>query len=145
MPIPGLYEPSPWEPIADQVAIYERSRGTEGTELEGAPCVILWTTGRKTGKVRKTPLMRVRDGDSYAVIASMGGAPEHPVWYHNVVANKIVTLQDGANVGDYEAHVAEGDERDHWWRLANEVWPSYDEYQANTERVIPVIVLNPIA
>lgn len=145
MPIPGLYEPSPWEPIADQVALYETSGGTEGTELEGKPCVILWTTGRKTGNLRKTPLMRVRDGDSYAVIASLGGAPDHPVWYHNVVANPVVTIQDGPEIGDYQAHVAEGDERDRWWAIANKAWPLFDEYQASTERVIPVIVLDPIA
>lgn len=145
MPIPGLYEPSPWEPIADQVALYEQTKGREGAELEGLRCVILWTTGRRTGKVRKTPLMRVREGDKYAVIASMGGAPTHPVWFHNVVANQVVTLQDGADVADYQAHVAEGDERDHWWRLAVESFPAYAEYQANTDRVIPVVVLDPIA
>ena len=106
--------------------------------------MILWTKGRHSGKVRKTPLMRVRDGDRYAVIASLGGAPSHPVWFHNLTADPHVTLQDGAEVRDYVAHVAEGDERTTWWRHAVEAWPAYDDYQASTDRVIPVVVLDPV-
>ena len=143
MPIDGPYEPSPWGPIADQVALYEGSGGTEGTLLEGKPCVILWTRGRRTGAVRKTPLMRVTDGERYAVVASMGGAPDHPVWYHNVVADPEVSLQDGPDLRDYTAHVATPEEKAEWWPRCTEVWPSYDDYQASTDRDIPVIVLEP--
>jgi len=143
MPIDGPYEPSPWGPIADQVALYEGSGGTEGTLLEGKPCVILWTRGRRTGAVRKTPLMRVTDGERYAVVASMGGAPDHPVWYHNVVADPHVSLQDGPDLRDYTAHVATPEEKAEWWPRCTEVWPSYDDYQASTDRDIPVIVLEP--
>jgi len=144
MPIEGEYEPSPWAPVSEQVRQYEESRGTEGTELQGKPCIILWTRGRRSGKVRKTPLMRVRDGDCYAVLASMGGAPQHPVWYHNIKADPKVSLQDGAELHDYLAHEAEGDERESWWALAAKAWPDYDAYQARTDRRIPVLVLEPI-
>lgn len=144
MPLEGEYEPSPWEPIATQVEQYEASGGTEGGELEGKPCIVLWTRGRRSGKVRKTPLMRVERGGSYAVIASMGGAPQHPVWYHNIVADPRVSLQDGPQVRDYRAHVAEGDEKADWWAEATKVWPSYDDYQRSTERQIPLIVLDPV-
>ena len=143
MPIDGPYEPSPWGPIADQVALYEGSGGTEGTLLEGKPCVILWTKGRRTGAVRKTPLMRVTDGERYAVVASMGGARDHPVWFHNLVADPEVSLQDGPDLRDYTAHVATPEEKAEWWPRCTEVWPSYDDYQASTERDIPVIVLEP--
>ena len=143
MPIDGPYEPSPWAPIADQVALYESSGGTEGTLLEGQPCVILWTKGRRTGAVRKTPLMRVTDGDRYAVVASMGGAPDHPVWFRNVVADPEVSLQDGPELRDYTAHVADAEEKAEWWPRCTAVWPSYDDYQASTDRDIPVIVLEP--
>lgn len=144
MPLEGEYEPSPWEPIAEQVATYESSGGTEGTELEGKPCIILWTRGAKSGKVRKTPLMRVTDGERYAVVASMGGAPQHPVWYHNLVAHPAeVALQDGPDLGDYVAREATGDEKAEWWARATEVWPAYDDYQAATDRVIPLFVLEP--
>ena len=90
MPLDGEYEPSPWEPIAQQVELYEATGGVEGAELEGKPCIILWTRGARAGKVRKTPLMRVTDGDRYAVVASLGGAPQHPVWYLNIVADPDV-------------------------------------------------------
>jgi deazaflavin-dependent oxidoreductase (nitroreductase family) len=144
MPISGTYEPSPWEPIAEQVRLYEESVGTEGTELEGKPCVILWTRGRHSGTVRKTPLMRVRDGDRYAVVASLGGAPKHPVWYLNLEADPNVSLQDGAELKDYTARVVEGAEKAAWWKKATEVWPAYDNYQAATDRPIPLVVLDPV-
>ena len=143
MAIQGTYEPSPWAPVADQVKLYEDSGGKEGTELEGKPCVILWTKGRHSGAVRKTPLMRVKDGDRYAVVASMGGAPNHPVWYHNLVADPNVSLQDGADLRDYTARVAQGAEKDEWWSKATAEWPDYDKYQASTDREIPLIVLEP--
>ena len=144
MPLEGEYEPSPWEPIAEQVRTYEDSGGTEGTTLEGKPCIILWTRGRKTGKVRKTPLMRVTDGTNYAVVASLGGAPRHPVWYHNLVGHPDeVSLQDGGQLADYRAHEASGDEKAEWWARATDVWPDYDGYQAGTDRLIPLFVLEP--
>jgi F420H(2)-dependent quinone reductase len=144
MPISGTYEPSPWKPIADQVRLYEESQGREGTELEGKPCVILWTRGRHSGTVRKSPLMRVTDGERYAVVASLGGAPKHPVWYLNLRADPNVSLQDGAELRDYVARSVEGAEKARWWARATEVWPAYDSYQAATDRQIPLIVLDPV-
>jgi deazaflavin-dependent oxidoreductase (nitroreductase family) len=141
MPLQGEYEPSPWDLVADQVALYESSGGKEGTLLEGKPCIILTTRGRRTGKLRKTPLMRVEHDGDFAVVASMGGAPQHPVWYHNLVANPDVTLQDGADVFDLRAREVTGDEKATWWGRAVEVWPDYDKYQASTDRSIPVFVL----
>jgi deazaflavin-dependent oxidoreductase (nitroreductase family) len=143
MPIEGTYEPSPWQPIADQVALYESTGGREGAELQGKPCVILWTRGRHSGSIRKTPLMRVRDGDRYAVVASLGGSPKHPVWYLNLLSDPTATLQDGADLRDYVARVASGDEKAQWWNKATEAWPDYDNYQAKTEREIPLVVLEP--
>lgn len=144
MALQGEYEPSPWEPIAEQVALYESSGGTEGNVLEGAPCIILWTRGRRSGKVRKTPLMRVEHDGAYAVVASLGGAPQHPVWYHNLVANPTeVSLHDGPDVLDYVAREVTGEEKATWWSRAVAVWPSYEDYQAATDRVIPLVVLEP--
>src|SRR5438067_8956729 len=108
MPLDGEYEPSPWSFAADQVDLYEKSGGTEGTELQGAPVVILTTRGRRTGKIRKTPLMRVEHDGTYAVVASLGGAPKHPVWYHNLVANPDVTVQDGPTVLEVNAREVTG-------------------------------------
>src|SRR6266581_3777978 len=132
MPLEGTYEPSAWAPVADQVRLYEDTDGREGGDLEGKPVVILWTRGRRTGSVRKTPLMRVRDGERYAVVASLGGAPKHPVWYLNLVADPHVSLQDGTELRDYAAHIATGDEKATWWSRATAVWPDYDNYQAST-------------
>lgn len=138
------YEPSPWEPIAGEVERYERTNGAEPSEMVGKEWIILWTLGAKSGKVRKTPLVRVADGEgNYAVIGSMGGAPTHPQWVHNIQANPIARLQDGEAVVDYSAREAEGDEKAAWWARATEVWPDYDTYQAGTERVIPLFVLEP--
>lgn len=143
MPLDGTYEPSAWEPIAQQVALYEKTDGKEGAELQGKPCIVLWTRGRHSGHIRKTPLMRVKDGDRYAVVASLGGAPKHPVWYLNLVADPRVSLQDGAELRDYVARVATGDERVEWWSKATDAWPDYDNYQANTDRQIPIVILEP--
>jgi deazaflavin-dependent oxidoreductase (nitroreductase family) len=144
MALEGTYEPSPWPPIAEQVARYESSGGTEGTELNDRPCVILWTRGRHSGTVRKAPLMRVTDdAGNYAVVASLGGAPKHPVWYLNLLADPVVSLQDGPELKDYTARVVEGDEKAAWWKRATETWPSYDEYQTKTDRAIPLVVLEP--
>jgi deazaflavin-dependent oxidoreductase (nitroreductase family) len=143
MPIEGTYTPSPWSPVAEQVRLYEETGGTEGATLEGQPCVILWTRGRHSGDVRKVPLMRVRDGDRYAVVASMGGAPKHPVWYLNLEADPHVSLQDGPELKDYVAHTADPGERTEWWPKATAVWPPYDEYQTKTTRQIPLVILEP--
>ncbi len=107
------------------------------------PVIILTTRGRKSGALRKAPLMRVTDGEKYAVIASLGGAPEHPVWYLNLLADPEVTLQDKDVKRRYRAHTATGDEREQWWARAVAVWPDYDKYQIKTDREIPVVVLEP--
>jgi deazaflavin-dependent oxidoreductase (nitroreductase family) len=143
MTIEGEYEPSTWEFAAQQVEQYEASGGSEGGELEGKPVVVLWTRGRKSGKVRKSPLMRVEHDGRYAVVASMGGAPQHPVWYLNMRDDPRVSLQDGPNLRDYTAREVTGDEKSEWWRRATAVWPSYDDYQQKTERQIPLVVLEP--
>ncbi|MCL4292397.1 MAG: nitroreductase family deazaflavin-dependent oxidoreductase [Acidimicrobiia bacterium] len=143
MPLDGEYEPSPWDPVRDQVEQYERTGGREGGTLEGRPCVILTTRGRRSGKLRKVPLMRVEHDGRYAVVASLGGAPKHPEWYLNLVADPGVTLQDHDTVLDLRARTASPEEKEEWWGYALEVWPPYDEYQANTERDIPVVILEP--
>jgi F420H(2)-dependent quinone reductase len=139
----GEYEPSPWEPVAEQVRLYEATGGAEGSNLEGQPCVILTTRGRKTGKLRKTPLIRVEHDGTYAVVASLGGAPKHPVWYLNLSADPEVVLQDGADVMELRARTASAEEKAEWWPRATAVWPPYDEYQASTDRDLPVVILEP--
>ncbi len=143
MPIEGEYEPSPAEFVANQVALYESTGGVEGGTLQDKPVVILTTKGRHSGKVRKSPLMRVEENGTYAVIASMGGAPKHPVWYLNLMASPNVTLQDGANVYEMAAREVSGDERERWWAIACEAWPAYADYQTKTDRQIPVVILEP--
>ena len=143
MPLEGTYVPSAWAPIAEQVALYEATDGKEGDTLEGKPVIILTTRGRKTGDVRKTPLMRVEHDGRYVVVASMGGAPHHPVWYLNLLADPHVTLQDGAEITDLRARTATPEERAVWWPRATAAWPPYDEYQKNTDREIPVVILEP--
>jgi deazaflavin-dependent oxidoreductase (nitroreductase family) len=144
MPLEGEYEPSPWEPIAEQVALFERTGGAEGAEFMGGTCVILTSRGAKTGRLRKTPLIRVTDGTSYVVIGSLGGAPTHPQWVHNLRAEPTALVQDGAAVHELAAREVEGPEKADWWRLATAEWPDYDAYQASTERVIPLFVLEPV-
>ncbi len=139
----GEYAPSPNQWAADQVEKYESSGGTEGTTMQGKPVIILTSVGAKSGKIRKTPLMRVEHDGRYAVVASKGGAPQHPVWYHNLVANPRVQLQDGPVKRDYEAHLASGDERTEWWQRAVEAWPDYAEYVKKTDRQIPLFILEP--
>jgi deazaflavin-dependent oxidoreductase (nitroreductase family) len=143
MPLQGDYAKSAFDAVNEQVERYEATGGREGGDLQGKPCVILWTLGRKSGAIRKSPLMRVEHDGSYAVIASMGGAPNHPVWYLNLLADPHVTLQDGDEIRDYVAREVEEDERAQWWARANEAWPAYESYQERTERRIPVIVLDP--
>ncbi|UDY34986.1 nitroreductase family deazaflavin-dependent oxidoreductase [Dermatobacter hominis] len=138
------YEPSPWEPIALEVERYERTDGAEPSDLVGDQWIVLWTLGARSGKVRKTPLVRVADGGGrYAVIGSQGGAPTNPQWVHNMRANPVARLQDGADLGDYTVREVEGDEKAEWWDRARAVWPDYDAYQAATDRAIPLFVLEP--
>ena len=120
------------------------SGGTDGTELQGKPVILLTTVGAKTGKIRKTPLMRVEHGGEYAVVASLGGAPKNPVWYHNIKAHPRVELQDGTVNKDYEAREVFDDEKAPWWERAVAAWPDYANYQTKTDRQIPVFVLTPI-
>ncbi|MCV7179887.1 nitroreductase family deazaflavin-dependent oxidoreductase [Mycolicibacterium sphagni] len=144
MPLTGDYEPSTSDWARENAELIMSSGGTEGTELKGKAVILLTTIGAKTGKVRKTPLMRVEHGGEYAVVASLGGAPKHPVWYYNVKAHPRVELQDGAVNGEYEAREVFGDEKATWWERAVEAWPDYAEYQQKTDRQIPVFVLTPI-
>lgn len=144
MSVEGEYAPSTFDWVADQVSRYEASGGTEGTEIHGYPCVVLTTRGAKTGAVRKSPVIRVEDGGTYLAVASLGGAPNNPSWYHNLRANPQVQVQDGPQVGEYTARLAEGDERARWWDFAVSTFPQYAEYQTKTDRVIPVFVLEPV-
>src|SRR2546423_2792747 len=141
MTLSGEYAPSPTDFVRDQVETYESSGGTEGTTLQGKPVIILTTLGAKTGKIRKTPLMRVEHDGQYAVVASLGGAPTHPVWYHNIKANPHVELQDGPVKREYTAREVTGEERATWWERAVAAWPDYAGYQEKTSRQIPVFVL----
>lgn len=137
------YAPSPYDEVRETVERYESSGGTEGNTMMGKPIIILTTVGNKTGAVRKTPLMRVEHEGRYAVVASLGGAPKNPVWYYNIVANPEVELQDGPTKKTYIAHEATGEEKEEWWARAVEAWPDYANYQAKTDRVIPLFVLEP--
>ena len=143
MPLSGEYEPSTQQWVRDQVALYEGSGGTEGTTLRDLPVIILTSRGARSGKLRKTPLMRVEHEGRYAVVASKGGAPEHPVWYYNLVADPHVELQDGPQRWDMVAREVQGDEKAAWWERAVAAYPDYADYQQKTERVIPVFVLEP--
>jgi deazaflavin-dependent oxidoreductase (nitroreductase family) len=144
MPLSGEYEPSTSGWARENAEKYMASGGTEGTELQGKPVILLTAIGAKTGKIRKTPLMRVEHGGEYAVVASLGGAPKHPVWYYNIKAHPHVELQDGAVTRDYEAREVFGDEKATWWERAVEAWPDYAKYQEKTDRQIPVFVLTPL-
>ena len=143
MPLEGTYEPSSQQWVRDQVELYESSGGTEGTTLfdTGMPVVILTSRGASSGKLRKTPLMRVEHEGVYAVVASQGGAPTHPLWYANLVADPRVELQDGPVRSDRRARELDGPERQIWWRRSVAAYPPYAEYQEKTDRRIPVFVL----
>jgi F420H(2)-dependent quinone reductase len=146
MPVEGEYEPSTAAWVRDQVELYEGSGGTKGTTLRdtGLPVVIVTNRGAKSGKVRKTPVMRVEHDGRYAMVASKGGAPRHPVWYYNVRANPLVEVQDGPRKQDMTAREVSGDERARWWERAVAAYPPYAEYQQRTTRQIPVFVLEPV-
>ncbi|WP_326943821.1 nitroreductase family deazaflavin-dependent oxidoreductase [Amycolatopsis sp. NBC_01307] len=136
------YAPSPSERVREQVDRYEATGGREGGTLEGRPVVILTTTGAKTGKVRKTPLIRIEHDGVYAVVASAGGAPEHPAWYRNVLADPLVRVQDHDDVLAVRAREVHGAEKDRWWRIAETFWPHFPEYREKAAgREIPIVVL----
>ncbi|MBO0654090.1 nitroreductase family deazaflavin-dependent oxidoreductase [Streptomyces triculaminicus] len=143
MPLDGEYEPSSAQWVREQVELYESSGGTQGTTMRGMPVIILTSVGARSGKLRKTPLMRVEHQGEYAVVASLGGAPKHPVWYFNLKAHPRVELRDGTVRRDMVAREVEGEEKALWWGRAVEAYPDYDDYQAKTEREIPVFVLEP--
>lgn len=143
MAVEGEYEPSPSQWVRDQVEEYEASGGTRANTLRdtGMPVVIFTTRGNRSGKVRKTPVMRVEHDGEYALVASKGGAPENPVWYYNLKAHPDeVMLQDGPAPFDVEVRQVSGDERARWWDLAVAAYPPYAEYQLKTTREIPVFV-----
>ncbi len=145
MSLIGEYEPSPTQWVRDQVELYESSGGKEGTTLRGLPVIILTTKGAKSGKIRKTALMRVEHDGTYAAVASLGGAPKHPVWYFNVLSEPHVELQDGPVKRDYQAREVTGEEKALWWDRAVAAYPDYADYQRKTDRQIPVFVLEPRA
>jgi deazaflavin-dependent oxidoreductase (nitroreductase family) len=143
MAVDGEYEPSPAEWVRTQVEEYEGSGGTQSTTLRdtGMPVIIVTNRGVKSGKVRKTPLMRVEHEGTYLAVASKGGAPEHPLWYHNLLADPDVEVQDGTEKWKATAREISGDERAAWWERAVAAYPPYAEYQEKTDRLIPVFVL----
>ncbi len=143
MPLHGEYEPSPAKWVRDQVELYESSGGTEGTTMKGLPVVVLTTRGAKSGKLRKSPLMRVEHDGAYAAVASVGGAPAHPLWYHNLVADPRVELQDGPKRQDMVAREATGEEKAQWWARSVEAFSPYADYQEKTDREIPLFILEP--
>lgn len=146
MTIQGEYVPSKAAWVRDQVERFEASNGAEANTLRdsGEPIVVITSVGAKSGKVRKNPVMRVEKDGKYVAVASLGGAPTNPEWYHNLVAHPVVDLQDGAVKKSYRARLLEGDEREQWWQYAVETWATYAEYQEKTDRQIPVFLLEPI-
>ena len=138
------YLPSPTEWVRNQVEEMESSGGRAGTTMRGMPVVLVTHRGRHSGAIRKTPLMRVVDGDRYVLVASKGGAPEHPVWYYNLVAHPDVTVRDGERVAEMRVRLVEdGAERARLWALSVAAYPDYADYQTRTERVIPVFIAEP--
>ena len=144
MPLTGEYAPSPDDFSREQAELFERTNGAEGNTMQGRPIIVLTTLGAKSGKLRNTPLMRVEHDGQYAVVASKGGAPEHPTWYHNIVDAPLVELQDGPVRKDYTPRQLTGDERATWWERAVEAWPPYADYATKTDREIPVFLLTPV-
>mgnify|MGYP000483474951 CR=1 FL=1 len=139
------YIPSPSRWVAEQVELYEGSGGTDGTTLKGLPVIIVTNRGRKTGAIRKTPLMRVVDGNRYVLVASRGGAPKHPLWYHNIKANPAITIQVGRERLAYTAREVDADTKRELWPHLVSLYPDFDEYQARTDRDIPVFCCEPTA
>jgi F420H(2)-dependent quinone reductase len=145
MPLQGEYAPSSAEWVRKQVEEIESSGGTQGTVMRGVPVIVITSMGSGSGKLRKNPVMRVEHEGKYAAVASKGGAPEHPAWYRNLAEHPLVEVQDATARGDFTARELSGDERAEWWDRAVAVWPDYADYQTNTEREIPVFVLEPVS
>ncbi len=145
MALTGEYEPSPQQWVRDQVAEYESSGGTRANTLRdtGLPVVIVTSVGARSGKLRKTPLMRVEHDGSYALVASQGGAPTHPTWYFNLMQHPHIDLQDGPAPQEMTVRLLEREEKAAWWARAVEAFPSYADYQRKTDREIPVFLAEP--
>ncbi|MGH3509404.1 MAG: nitroreductase family deazaflavin-dependent oxidoreductase [Nocardioidaceae bacterium] len=141
MTLIGEYRPSTQGWVRDQVERFEASAGAEANDIRGMPIVVVTSRGAKSGRLRKNPVMRVEHDGEYAVVASKGGAPRHPQWFHNLVADPVVELQDGPERHEYVARLASGEERAAWWGRAVAAYPDYAAYQERTEREIPVFVL----
>ncbi|MEV7973809.1 nitroreductase family deazaflavin-dependent oxidoreductase [Cellulomonas sp. NPDC089187] len=144
MAITGEYQPSPEAWVRDQVETIERSGGTEGTMMRGMPVVVVTMLGAKSGKVRKIPVMRVEHDGVYAIVASLGGAPKNPAWYANLIANPVVDIQDATHKASYRMREITGEEYAQWWERAVAAYPDYADYQTKTDRVIPVLLAEPI-
>jgi len=143
MPLQGHYEPSPVDWVRQQVADFESSNGQRGNTMRDLPIIVLTTKGARTGNLRKSPLMRVEHDGKYLIVASQGGAPKHPVWYHNTVANPTVEVQDGATRQDMSARELSGEERETWWQRAVDAFAPYADYQQKTSRLIPILLCEP--
>lgn len=139
------YIPSPKAYVADQVELYESSGGTEGITLNGLPVIVVNNRGHKTGAIRKTPLMKVVDGNRYVLVASMGGAPEHPLWYHNLISHPYVEIRDGTKLQPMRVReIRDTGEKKRLWDIAVEAYSPYQDYQAKTNREIPVFLAEPL-
>jgi deazaflavin-dependent oxidoreductase (nitroreductase family) len=145
MALTGEYEPSASGWVREHVEQIVRTGTTDGVTINGLPTVLMTYRGAKTGKVRKTPVMRVEHEGHYAAVASMGGAPTNPQWYGSLVAEPVIELQDGAVTREYRAREVFGDEKALWWRRAVDAYPDYADYQRKTDRPIPVFVLEPVS
>ncbi|MEU8967230.1 nitroreductase family deazaflavin-dependent oxidoreductase [Streptomyces sp. NPDC048491] len=144
MPLDGEYEPTPTAWVRKQVELIEQSGGAKGMSMNGMRVVLLTTRGAKSGKLRKSPVMRVEHDGRYAVVASLGGAPKNPLWYHNIVADPRVELQDGTERQDMTAREVTGEEKAEWWERAVAAFPNYADAQEKTDRDIPVFVLEAV-
>jgi len=144
MPLTGEYAPSPSKWVRDQVDLYESSGGTEGTTMREMPVVVVTSLGARSGKIRKTPLMRVEHDGRYALVASQGGAPDNPTWYYNLVNHPQVEIQDGPVRQDMTVRILDGEEKAVWWQRCVAAFPDYADYQEKTDRQIPVFVAEPV-
>jgi F420H(2)-dependent quinone reductase len=146
MPLEGVYDQSPEQWVRDQVALYERTGGAEGNTLRdrGLPIAVFTMRKRRNGHLRKVPLMRVEHDGRYALVASKGGAPQHPVWYYNLLEHPEIEVQDGPEPFDARVRELHGDERAEWWERAVAAYPDYADYQKRTDREIPVFLAEPV-
>ncbi|MCD2190117.1 nitroreductase family deazaflavin-dependent oxidoreductase [Actinomycetospora soli] len=137
-------ETNPTDWVREQIEQIQRTGTTEGITVKGSPIILMTLRGAKTGKLRHTPVMRVEHDGDYAIVASKGGADEHPTWYHNIVAHPEFPIQDGRETKTYRARIVTGDERAQWWERAVAAFPSYADYAKSTDREIPVFVAEPV-